>query len=60
MHIESSEVSARSLPTASAQESVVNRSNEVAARATRWCFTLAYKRRIVASATGLPSGAIGA
>lgn len=60
MHIESSEVAARPLPTASAQESVGNGSNEVAAKATRRCFTLAYKRKIVSLATGLPSGEIGA
>lgn len=60
MPIENSEVAARPLPAASAQESVVNRSNEVAAKATRRRFTLAYKRKIVALATGLPSGEIGA
>ena len=60
MHIESSEVAARPLPTASAQESVGHGSNEVAAKATRRCFTLAYKRKIVSLATGLPSGEIGA
>ena len=60
MHTESSAVSARSLPKSLVAAPGSPVSAEVAAKSTRRRFTLAYKRKIVAMAAGLPSGEIGA
>lgn len=60
MNTLNSEISSRSLPTTSAPTTTETGSNEVAAKATRRRFTLAYKRKIVTLATGLPSGEVGA
>ena len=60
MHTESSAIPARSLPRSLVEATGSPASTEVVAKATRRRFTLAYKRRIVTLATGLPAGEIGA
>ena len=60
MHTERSAVPARSPPMLLVEAAASPVSTEVAAKATRRRFTLAYKRRIVTLATGLPAGEIGA
>lgn len=60
MDSSSSEVHPASLPTRSSLETSTSGSAEVSAKATRRRFTLAYKRKIVTLAAGLPGGEIGA
>lgn len=60
MHTEDSAVSVGTLSTSAARATAASRSSEVAAKGTRRRFTLAYKRKIVTLAAGLPQGEIGA
>lgn len=60
MRTENSAVPARPMSTSPVEVTASPVSTEVAAKATRRRFTLAYKRRIVTLATGLPAGEIGA